>query len=88
MIDGLHASTPSDLNIIASVGAARLWHSTTANTNRNESLAQILNGNGLMFRSRANIDEATTANKFGAFVGRKRGIEGAGVLVCGPSANW
>ena len=79
MIDGLHASTPSDLNIIASVGAARLWHSTTANTNRNESLAQILNGNGLMFRSRANIDEATTANKFGAFVGRKRGIEGAGV---------
>ena len=79
MIDGLHASTPADLNIIASVGAARLWHSTSANTNRNESVAQIMNGNGLMFRSRANIDEATTANKFGAFVGRKRGIEGAGV---------
>ena len=79
LIDGLHASTPADLNIIASVGAARLWHSTTANTNRNESLAQVLNSNGLMFRSRANIDEATTANTFGAFVGRKRGIGGAGV---------
>ena len=79
MVDGLHASTPADLNIIASVGAARLWHSTTANTNRNESLAQILNGNGLMFRSRANIDEATSNGKFGAFIGRKRGIEGAGV---------
>ena len=79
MLDGIHASTPADLNIIASVGAARLWHSTTANTNRNESLAQIMNGNGLMFRSRANIDTTTTNGKFGAFIGRKRGIAGAGV---------
>ena len=79
MLDGLHASTPADLNIIASVGAARLWHSTSANTNRNESVAQIMNGNGLMFRSRANIDTNTANNDFGAFIGRKRGIDGAGV---------
>ena len=79
MLDGIHASTPADLNIIASVGAARLWHSTSANTNRNESVAQIMNGNGLMFRSRANIDENTAAGDFGAFIGRKRGIDGAGV---------
>ena len=79
MLDGLHASTPTDLNIIASVGAARLWHSTSANTNRNESVAQIMNGNGLMFRSRANIDENTANGDFGAFIGRKRGIDGAGV---------
>ena len=79
MLDGLHASTPADLNIIASVGAARLWHSTSANTNRNESVAQIMNGNGLMFRSRANIDENTANGDFGAFIGRKRGIDGAGV---------
>ena len=79
MLDGLHASTPADLNIIASVGAARLWHSTSANTNRNESVAQIMNGNGLMFRSRANIDDNTANGDFGAFIGRKRGIDGAGV---------
>ena len=79
MLDGLHASTPADLNIIASVGASRLWHSTSANTNRNESLAQIMNGNGLMFRSRANVDENTANGDFGAFIGRKRGIDGAGV---------
>ena len=79
MLDGLHAATPADLSIIASVGAARLWHSTSANTNRNESVAQIMNGNGLMFRSRANIDENTANGDFGAFIGRKRGIDGAGV---------
>ena len=79
MLDGLHASTPADLSIIASVGAARLWHSTSANTNRNESVAQIMKANGLMFRSRANIDENTANGDFGAFIGRKRGIDGAGV---------
>ena len=79
MLDGLHASTPADLSIIASVGAARLWHSTSANTNRNESVAQIMNGNGLMFRSRANIDENTADGDFGSFIGRKRGIDGAAV---------
>ena len=79
MLDGLHAATPADLSIISSVGAARLWHSTSANTNRNESVAQIMNGNGLMFRSRANIDTATANGDFGAFIGRKRGIDGAGV---------
>ena len=79
MIDGLHATAAADLNIIASVGAARLWHSTSANTNRNESVAQIMNANGLMFRSRANIDTNTANGDFGAFIGRKRGIDGAGV---------
>ena len=79
MIDGLHASTPEDLSIIASVGAARLWHSTTANTNRNESVVQIMKDNGLNFMSRANIDVNTANNDFGAFIGRKRGIDGAGV---------
>ena len=42
MLDGLHAATPADLSIIASVGAARLWHSTSANTNRNESRSRRL----------------------------------------------
>ena len=79
MIDGLHASSPADLRIVSSVGASRLWHSTTANTNRNESVAQIMKGNGLDFMARANISEATTNGIFGAFIGRARGIAGAGV---------
>ena len=60
-------------------GASRLWHSTTANTNRNESVAQIMNGNGLNFMSRANITEDTTNDEIGAFIGRGRGIDGAAV---------
>ena len=64
MLDGLHASTPADLKIISSVGASRLWNSTSANTNRNESVAQIMNGNGLMFRSRANIDDEHRQRRF------------------------
>ena len=79
MIDGLHASTPADLRIVSSVGASRLWHSTTANTNQNESVAQIMNANGLNFMSRANITEATTNDEIGAFIGRGRGIDGAAV---------
>ncbi len=79
MIDGLHASTPADLRIVSSVGASRLWHSTTANTNRNESVAQIMIGNGLNFMSRANITEDTTNDEIGAFIGRGRGIDGAAV---------
>ena len=79
MIDGLHASAPADLRIVSSVGASRLWHSTTANANRNESVAQIMNGNGLNFMARANITETTGNNDFGAFIGRGRGINGAGV---------
>ena len=79
MIDGLHASTPADLRIVSSVGASRLWHSTTANTNRNESVAQVMMGNGLNFMSRANITEDTTNDEIGAFIGRGRGIDGAAV---------
>ena len=79
MIDGLHASTPADLRVVSSVGASRLWHSTTANTNRNESVAQIMMGNGINFMAREGITETTTNNQFAAFIGRNRGIDGAGV---------
>ena len=80
MVDGLHAMTAADLKIVASVGAYRLWNSTTANTNRNESVGQILRGNGLNFTSREGISKVTTANAFGAFVGLARGIEGAACM--------
>ena len=79
MVDGLHAATPADLRVVSSVGASRLWHSTTANTNRNESVAQIMMGNGINFMAREGITETTTNDQFAAFIGRNRGIDGAGV---------
>ena len=78
MLDGVHAATLEDLNIVASVGAARLWVGTQANANRNESVAQIMRGNGLSWGSREGIDTDTANGDFGAFIGRGRGIEGAG----------
>ena len=77
MIDGVHAASLEDLRIVATVGATRLWHSTQANANRNESVAQILRGNGLSWTARGEIETATLNGDFGAFVGRGRNIEGA-----------
>ena len=79
MLDGKHAMEPSDLNIVASVGASRLWYGTQANSNRNESVAQVMRGNGLSWMTRGEIDTNTANGDFGAFVGRARGIAGAGV---------
>ena len=53
MLDGLHAATPADLSIISSVGASRVCGTRPARTPTGmKSVAQIMNGNGLMFRSR------------------------------------
>jgi len=79
LLDGVHAMTPADLRIVAAVGAAQLWMATQANANRNETVAQIMRGNGLDWMARGEIEAATDANDFGAFIGRGRGIEGAGV---------
>ena len=87
LIDGKHAMSPADLNIVAAVGANTLWMSTSANTNRNESVAQVLQGNGLTWKTRGDIEAATTNGKFGAFVGLARGIEGAGVAAVWDSGQ-
>ena len=79
LIDGKHAMTPDDLRIVAAVGANQLWMATQANQNRNESVAQIMRGNGLNWMTRGEIEAATDDGDFGAFIGRGRGIEGAGV---------
>ena len=77
MLDGVHASVMEDLRIVASVGATRLWIGSQANSNRNESIAQIMRGNGLSWTSRGGIETNTVNDDFGAFIGRGRGIEGA-----------
>ena len=80
LVDGLHAQDLGDLNIVASVGAYRLWAHTIINSAAdNMTLAQFMMASGLSWGSRANIDTATADGDFGAFVGRARGMEGAGV---------
>ena len=80
MVDGRHAMNMADLNIVASVGSYRLWMSTIhAATVDNQTIAQFLSMSGLSYGSRAGIDTDTDADAYGAFVGRARGIDGAGV---------
>ena len=79
LVDGLHAEDISDVRTILSVGMNRLWRQTSANTNRNESIAQVLRSNGLMWKARQGIATTTAAADFAAAVGLARGIEGAGV---------
>ena len=80
MVDGIHANMLSDLNVVAAVGAFRLWEATVFNTAAdNMTLAAFLRKAGLAWMARGSIEDNTVNNDFAAFVGRKRGIEGAAV---------
>ena len=79
-VNGIHAKNLADLNVIASVGAWRLWEDTIINsTADNMTLAAFLRDAGLSWSARGNIDDNTANNDFGAFIGRAMGIDGAGV---------
>ena len=81
LVDGRHATMPGDLRIVASVGSNVLWMTTIVNsTAENQTIAQFLKMSGIDWRVRGGIDDATTNGKFGAFIGRARGIEGAGCV--------
>ncbi|MDE0379643.1 MAG: hypothetical protein OXI20_10420 [Rhodospirillales bacterium] len=80
MVDGIHAASLADLNVVAAVGAWRLWETTIINSGAdNMTLAAFMREAGLSWSSRGNIEDATANGDFGAFVGRRRGIDGAGV---------
>ena len=80
MVDGISAMGLGDLRTVAAIGAWRLWENTVANSAaENQTLAAFLREAGLTWGSRGSIETATTANKFAAFVGLGRGIEGAAV---------
>ena len=80
LVDGKHASALGDLMICASVGANTLWLSQIAAAAADtKTLASFLMENGLSWGVRGDIAAATAANAFGAFIGRGRGIAGAGV---------
>ena len=78
LVDGIHAMGLGDLNVVASVGAWRLWENTIINaTADNMTLAAFLRGAGLSWMARGDIEANTAADDFGAFVGL--GLDGAGV---------
>ena len=84
MLDGIHATTLGDLNVVAAVGGGRLWESTVLTVASEtasvfKTLAQFLREAGLSWTIRGSIENGTANDDFGAFVGRGRGIEGAGV---------
>ena len=81
-VDGIHANGLGDLRVVTSVGAWRLWENTIINlttATNNQTLAAFLRTAGLSWMSRGEIDTNTANGDFGAFIGRGRGLEGAGV---------
>ena len=80
LVDGRHAASLGDLRMVASVPANSLWQSTIANAAaENQTVASFLREAGLSWSVRADLADATTNGKFGAFIGRSRGLSGAGV---------
>ena len=80
MVDGIHAGGLGDLNVVAAMGAWRLWETTVINSAAdNMTLAAFLREAGLSWSARGNIEIDTADGDFGGFVGRKMGIEGAAV---------
>lgn len=88
LIDGVYCGGFADQNIVLAVGAARLLEGSIANAAaENETLAAFLRQLGLSWGVRGEVETATTAGKFGGFIGLARGIEGAGVAPQWRSAD-
>ena len=88
LVDGLHAESLGDLNIITSVGTNVLWGSTiVAAAVENQTLAQFLRANGMSWGTRAAIDTNTVNGGFGAYIGLSRGIDGAAVAAMWESGS-
>ena len=81
LIDGKAAMTPGDLKAVFSVGANTLWSHQLANTGASvdTTIAEFLRRFGLNWLTRGDIETATAADDFGAFVGLGRGLSGSGV---------
>ena len=79
LVDGIHASSLDDLQVVAAVGAHRLWCRTLPVTNEATSLKAMLNAAGVTWMARGDIETDTADGDWAAFVGRSRGLAGAGV---------
>ena len=87
LIDGKHAASAGDLRIVMSEGANTLTLSTITGTGSQVSLAKFLMDNGFSWTVRGDIETATAAGDWGAFIGRGRRIQGAGVAPVWRSAQ-
>ena len=88
LIDGIHANSLSDLRVVSSVGAWRLWAETIANSAaENQTVAAFLREAGLSWMARGLIETGTAADDFTAFIGRSKGIEGAAVMALWSGAE-
>ena len=79
LIDGKHATESADLMIAMAVGANSYWRGRVAVAQDAKSQAGYMMDNGLSWRVRGDLADDTAADSWAAFVGRARGIEGAGV---------
>ena len=81
LVDGKHSNALEDLRVVASVGANALWLVTKVSGNQAaiQTMSQFLRDSGVSWKVRGEIEAATTAGKFGAFLGRGRGLSGAGI---------
>ena len=92
LVDGKHAAGLKDLSIVAAIGANKLWATTLLEV-ENESasmfrtLANFLRVNEVAWSVRGGIEADTADGDFGAFIGRKRGIAGAGTAAVWDSAE-
>ena len=79
-VDGKYAASLGDLRVVTSVGANTLWYGSIHNSAAdNQTIAQFMMASGLSWMARGGIDTNTANGDFGAYVGRGRGIEGAGI---------
>lgn len=80
LVDGKHAERIQDLMVVASVGSNVLWLTEVINSAaENQTLGQFLAASGLSWMTRAGIESNSANGDFGGYIGRARGIEGAGV---------
>ena len=87
-IDGKHASSMSDLRVVASVGANTLWLSQIAAAAADtKTISGFLQENGLAWMTRGDLDTATDSGDFGAYIAGGRGIAGAAVAAVWASGQ-
>ena len=79
LIDGVHASDLMDLKSAISVGTYALYNGAFAVAGAADTIGSWIRSLGVSWKVRGGIDTATAANDWGAFIGRQRGIEGAGI---------
>ena len=89
LIDGKHSNGLEDLRIVAAVGANALWLATKISGNNAaiQTMSNFLRDSGLSWTVRGEIEAATTNGKFGAFLGRGRGLQGAGIAAVWNAGN-